>query len=138
MSAPTEVTEAPPLRLTNSLSRTVEDFVPMEPGRVRIYVCGMTVYDYCHIGHARAMVTFDLIVRWLTQRGYDVTYARNHTDVDDKIIARAHQLGEEPLALSARFIAELDKDLDRLGLVRPTFAPKVSDHIGDIIAIRGA
>jgi cysteinyl-tRNA synthetase len=141
MPAPTEAiaqTEAAApsvLRLTNSMSRTVEDFVPIEPGRVRIYVCGMTVYDYCHIGHARAMVTFDLVVRWLTQRGFDVTYARNHTDVDDKIIARAHELGEDPLALSARFIAELDKDLDRLGLLKPTFAPKVSDHIGGIIAM---
>ena len=126
---------ASPLRLTNTLSRTVETFEPAVPGKVSMYVCGMTVYDYCHIGHARAMITFDLVYRWLTERGYDVTYVRNHTDVDDKIIARAAELGEHPLALSARFIEYLDEDLAALGLRVPTAQPKVSDSIEGIIAM---
>ena len=103
------------LHLYNTLARSDEAFEPLQPGKVRIYVCGMTVYDYCHIGHARAMVTFDVVTRWLRERGYQVTYVRNHTDVDDKIIQRAAELGEDPLALSARFIAALDEDLDQIG-----------------------
>ncbi|RME20874.1 MAG: cysteine--tRNA ligase [Deltaproteobacteria bacterium] len=122
-----------PLRLYNTLSRTIETFEPAIPGRVRMYVCGMTVYDYCHIGHARAMITFDVVVRWLREKGLDVTYVRNHTDVDDKIIARALELGEDPLALSARFIEALETDLGRLGLVEPDVSPKVSTHIDAII-----
>ncbi len=123
------------LRLYNSLSRSLEDFVPAEPGRVRMYVCGMTVYDYCHIGHARAMLSFDMVYRWLVERGFDVTFVRNYTDVDDKIIQRAAELGEDPLALSARFIDALDDDLARLGLALPQHQPKVSEHIDDIIAL---
>jgi cysteinyl-tRNA synthetase len=123
------------LRLTNTLSRTVELFEPAVPGKVSMYVCGMTVYDYCHIGHARAMISFDLVYRWLVERGYDVTYIRNHTDVDDKIIARAAELGEHPLALSARFIEYLDEDLAALGLRVPTAQPKVSDSIEGIVAM---
>ncbi len=123
------------LVLYNTLSRREEPFQPLEPGKVRLYVCGMTVYDYCHIGHARAMVTFDVVVRWLRERGLEVRYVRNHTDVDDKIILRALELGEDPLALSRRFIAALDEDLDRLGLLRPDVEPKVSEHIGPIIAM---
>jgi len=125
------------LRLTNTLTRAVETFEPAEPGKVSMYVCGMTVYDYCHIGHARAMITFDLVYRWLLERGYDVTYIRNHTDVDDKIIARAAELGEHPLELSARFIEYLDEDLAALGLRVPTAQPKVSDSIDGIIDMVG-
>ena len=123
------------LHIYNSLTRRVEPFEPAEPGRIRIYVCGMTTYDYCHIGHARSMIAFDMVVRWLRESGFNVTYVRNHTDVDDKIIARAAELGEHPLALSARFIDALDEDLGRLGLLSPDVQPKVSDHIAEIIAL---
>jgi len=125
----------PKLRVYNTLSRSLEDFVPEEEGHVKMYVCGMTVYDYCHIGHARAMLSFDMIFRWLKERGYAVTFVRNYTDVDDKIIARAAEVGEAPLALSERFIAALNEDLDRLGLALPDEQPKVSEHIDEIIAL---
>ena len=128
----------PALRLYNTLSRSVETFVPAVPGQVGLYVCGMTVYDYCHIGHARAMMAFDIVVRHLRRVGYDVRFVRNHTDVDDKIIKRAGELGVDPLALSARFIAALEEDLDALGLVRPTWSPRVSDHIPEVLALIGA
>jgi cysteinyl-tRNA synthetase len=122
-------------RIYNSLTRTLEDFHPAEPGQVSMYVCGMTVYDYCHIGHARAMLSFDLVYRWLVEQGLDVTFVRNYTDVDDKIIQRAAELGEDPLALSARFIEALDEDLGKLGLAIPRHQPKVSEHIDDIITL---
>ena len=123
------------LRIYNTLTRTVEDFVPREPGTARMYVCGMTVYDYCHIGHARAMLTFDVVYRWLVERGLAVTYVRNYTDVDDKIIARAQETGEDALALAARFIAALNEDLERFGLALPQVQPKVSEHIPEILAL---
>ena len=123
------------LRVYNTLSRELEDFAPADPDHVRMYVCGMTVYDYCHIGHARAMITFDMVYRWLKERGWRVTYVRNHTDVDDKIIARAAELGEHPLALSQRFIEALDEDLGTMGMDAPTHEPKVSDCIPQIIAM---
>jgi cysteinyl-tRNA synthetase len=123
------------LRVHNSLTRNLEPLEPAEPGHVRMYVCGMTVYDYCHIGHARAMLTFDVVYRHLLYRDYKVTYVRNHTDVDDKIIARAAELGEHPLALSERFIQALDEDLAALGLLVPTVQPKVSDNIDGIVAL---
>lgn len=123
------------LRVYNTLSRQLEDFAPQTPGHVKMYVCGMTVYDYCHIGHARAMLSFDMIYRWLCERGYTVTFVRNYTDVDDKIISRASELGEAPLALSERFIDALNDDLERLGLALPDVQPKVSEHIDDIIAL---
>ena len=123
------------LHIYNTLTRQLEPFVPMTPGQVRMYVCGMTTYDYCHIGHARAMMTFDVVYRWLKARGYDVTYVRNHTDVDDKIIARANELGEHPLDLSARFIGYLDEDLAAIGLEVPTHQPRVSEYIPEIVAM---
>ncbi len=123
-----------PIKVFNSYKRTLEPFVPLQDGKVGMYVCGMTVYDYCHIGHARAMITFDVIARYLRHRGYDLTFVRNHTDVDDKIIARANELGEDPLELSARFIQALDDDLAGFGLLPPTVQPKVSEHIPEIIA----
>ncbi|MEL6344056.1 MAG: cysteine--tRNA ligase [Myxococcota bacterium] len=125
------------LRIYNSLTRSLEPFEPMNPGQVKMYVCGITVYDYCHIGHARAMLSFDMVYRWLMERGYQVDYARNYTDVDDKIIKRAQENGEAPLALSERFIAALNDDLERLGLELPTVQPKVSEHIDDIITLIG-
>ncbi len=123
------------LRLYNTLTRQLEDFEPAEPGRVRMYVCGMTVYSYCHIGHARAMISFDVVYRWLREKGLEVTYVRNYTDVDDKIIARAAELGEAPLDLSERFIAALDADLAALGLEKPQVEPKVSEHIPQVVAM---
>jgi cysteinyl-tRNA synthetase len=126
-----------PIRLYNTLRRTSETLATQEPGKVGIYVCGMTVYDYCHIGHARAMLAFDFVVRHLRHRGYDVTMVRNHTDVDDKIIKRAKEKGTDPLALSAFFVEALEADLDALGLVRPTQTPKVSDHIDGILTLIG-
>jgi cysteinyl-tRNA synthetase len=102
-----------------------------------MYVCGMTVYDYCHIGHARAMITFDVIHRHLRHRGYDVVFVRNYTDVDDKIIRKAAQEGVPALELSARFIDALNEDLAGLGLLPPTLQPKVSEHIPEILALIG-
>jgi cysteinyl-tRNA synthetase len=125
----------PPIHVYNTLTRSVELLEPAEPGHVRMYVCGMTVYDHCHIGHARAMMAFDVVYRHLRHRGYTVTYVRNHTDVDDKILARAVELGMPPLELSAEYIGHLDADLDALGLARPTHEPKVSDHVDGIVAL---
>ena len=124
-----------PIRIYNTLSRTVEDFQPREAGKIGMYVCGMTVYDYCHIGHARTMLAFDVIVRHLRHRGYDVRYVRNHTDVDDKIIARAKERGIDALALSREFIGHLEDDLGRLGLRAPDFEPKVSESMAEIVEL---
>jgi len=123
------------LRIYNTLSRQLEEFQPLEPGRARMYVCGMTVYDYSHIGHARAMASFDMVYRWLVELGYAVDYVRNHTDVDDKIIRRANEKGEDALSLSRYFIDVLEEDLLALGMVPPTHTPKVSDHIAGIVAM---
>ena len=123
------------IRLYNTLSRTIEPLETRESGKIGLYVCGMTVYDYCHIGHARAMMAFDFVVRHLRQRGYDVTFVRNHTDVDDKIIARAKERGLDPLALSATFVHALEEDLAALGILPPTRAPRVSEHIPDILEL---
>ncbi len=124
-----------PVRLYNTLSRSVELLTPLQPGNIGIYVCGMTVYDYCHIGHARAMMAFDVIVRYLRELGYEVTYVRNHTDVDDKIIQRAGVDGVPALALAAMYIAALEEDLDALGLARPDIEPRVSTHIPDVVDV---
>jgi cysteinyl-tRNA synthetase len=121
------------LRVHNSLHRNREDFVPLHPGRIGIYVCGVTVYDLCHVGHARVYVVFDTIVRWL-RRDYAVTYVRNFTDVDDKIIKRAHERGEDPIALAARYADEFQVDMDRLGVARADVEPRVSTHMAEIIA----
>lgn len=123
------------IRIYNTLTRTVEPLEPLVPGEVGLYVCGMTVYDHCHIGHARAMMAFDVVVRHLRRRGLRVKFVRNHTDVDDKILNRAQELGVPPLVLSAQFIAELDADLDAVGILRPDVAPQVSEHIPEVIAM---
>ena len=107
------------LKIHNSLSRQKEQFTPIDPGRVRMYVCGMTVYDYCHLGHARVMVVFDMVARWLRASDYQVTYVRNITDIDDKIIKRAQENGESIRALTDRFIAAMHEDADALGVLRP-------------------
>src|SRR6188768_1105257 len=114
------------LRIYNTLSRELEDFSPLQPGRVRMYVCGMTVYDYCHLGHARVMVIFDVVQRWLRSSGYEVTYVRNITDIDDKIIKRAQENGETMAALTERFIRAMDEDSAALGVQRPDHEPRAT------------
>ncbi len=123
------------LRVYNTLTGEKETFVPLTPGKAGMYVCGVTVYDYCHIGHARANVVFDVIYRYLKYAGYDVTYVRNYTDIDDKIINRANQEGVDYRTIADRYIQAFDEDMDRLGLAKPTVEPKATDHIGGIIAI---
>ena len=120
------------LRIFNSLTREKQEFQPVHPGKVGMYVCGMTVYDMCHIGHARSVVLFDVIYRYLLKRGYDVTYVRNFTDVDDKIINRANAVGENWKSLAERFITEFYVDMDALRVKRPTFEPKATNHIQQI------
>ena len=123
------------LQIYNSLTRQKEVFQPIEPGKVRMYVCGMTVYDYCHVGHARAMVVFDVVTRWLRAKGYDVTYVRNITDIDDKIIRRAQENGEDFHELTARFIRAMHEDLAALGILPPTHEPRATDAMADMIAL---
>src|SRR5574343_1994030 len=98
------------LRIHNTLTRQKEEFKPIEPGRVKMYVCGMTVYDYCHLGHARVLVVFDMVARWLRAGGFELTYIRNITDIDDKIIKRAAENNESIDALTGRFIAAMNED----------------------------
>ena len=124
-----------PITLYNTLTRQKEEFVPLNPENVRMYVCGMTVYDYCHLGHARVLVVFDMIARWLRQHGYPLAYVRNITDIDDKIIARANENGETIGELTARFIAAMNEDSDALGVLRPDIEPKATEHIGQMIAM---
>jgi cysteinyl-tRNA synthetase len=124
-----------PLRVYNTLSGTKEEFVPITPGKVGMYVCGVTVYDNCHIGHARANVVFDMIFRYLRAKGLEVTYVRNYTDIDDKIINRANRDGVPYQEISERFITEFDRDMARLMLLLPTFQPKATEHIPEIIAL---
>ncbi len=123
------------ISIFNSLSGKKEIFTPIEANKVRMYVCGMTVYDYCHIGHARVMVGFDVITRYLRHRGYEVTYVRNITDVDDKIFRRAGENGEHFAALTDRFIAAMHEDEKALGNIAPDQEPRATAHMGDIIAL---
>ncbi|MBI5451442.1 MAG: cysteine--tRNA ligase [Gammaproteobacteria bacterium] len=123
------------LKIYNSLSRQKEPFQSIEPGKVSLYVCGMTVYDYCHVGHARVMVVFDSVVRYLRHRGYQVTYVRNITDIDDKIIRRAQDNGETVGALTGRFIVEMHRDADALGVLRPDLEPRAMAAMPQIISM---
>jgi cysteinyl-tRNA synthetase len=123
------------LKIYNSLTKQKEAFVPIEPGKVRMYVCGMTVYDYCHIGHARVLVVFDLVARYLRARGYQVTYVRNITDIDDKIIRRAGDNHEPIEAFTDRFIGYMHEDADALGVLRPDAEPRATRHIDAILAM---
>ncbi len=125
----------PMLQIHNSLTRQKEPFTPIEPGKVRMYVCGMTVYDYCHVGHARVMVVFDMVVRYLRHRGYQVTYVRNITDVDDKIIARARDNGEAIDALTERFIKAMHEDAQVLGALPPDLEPRATDSMEAILEL---
>jgi cysteinyl-tRNA synthetase len=123
------------LQLYNSLTRRKEPLRPIVPGRVGMYVCGMTVYDYCHLGHARVMVVFDTLARYLRSLGLEVTYVRNITDIDDKIINRAHERGEPFLALTDRFIRAMHEDTEALGIAPPDVEPRATEHIAEIIAM---
>ncbi|CAB3747660.1 cysteine--tRNA ligase [Paraburkholderia humisilvae] len=123
------------LRIYNTLARDKQSFVPLQDGVVRMYVCGMTVYDYCHIGHARVMVVFDIVQRWLRVLGYNVTYVRNITDIDDKIIRRAVENGETIKSLTDRFIQAMHEDADALGVERPDLEPRATAFIPQMLAM---
>ena len=123
------------LRIYNTLSRELEEFTPLQPGRVRMYVCGMTVYDYCHLGHARSMIAFDVVQRWLKASGLSVDYVRNITDIDDKIIRRAVENGESIRALTDRMIDALHEDADALGIERPTHEPRATEFIPQMLSM---
>ena len=123
------------LRIYNTLSRVVEEFVPLQAGHVRMYVCGITVYDLCHVGHARAAVAFDIVQRWLRVSGYRVNFVRNITDIEDKIIRRAVENGETIRGLTQRMIDEMYRDFDALGVQRPDHDPRATDHVPGMLAI---
>ena len=125
------------LRIYNTLTRRTETFSPLQPGHVRLYVCGMTVYDLCHLGHARSMLAFDVVQRWLKASGYRVSYVRNVTDIDDKIIARALRNGETIRALTERMVEALHQDADALGIERPTHEPRATDYVPQMLALIG-
>ncbi len=128
----------PMLQIHNSLTRRKQPFTPIEAGKVRMYVCGMTVYDYCHVGHARVMVVFDMVARWLRSRGHEVTYVRNITDIDDKIIRRAAERGETIAALTDYFIRAMNEDAAALGVLPPDAEPRATASIDAIVAMIGA
>lgn len=123
------------LHLYNSLTRTKELFVPMVPGKIGMYVCGITVYDLCHLGHARSMVAFDVIVRYLRSQGFDVTYVRNITDIDDKIINRANERSVPIDELTEQFITAMNEDTHALNILRPDLEPRATGHIQTIIQL---
>jgi len=123
------------LKIYNSLAREKQTFVPIEPGKVRMYVCGMTVYDDCHLGHARMLLSFDMVYRWLKISGHEVTYVRNITDVDDKIIARAAENHESIGELTQRMVANLHRDTGRLLMLPPTFEPRATEHVPGMVAL---
>lgn len=123
------------LRIYNTLTRALEDFVPLEPGHARMYVCGITVYDLCHVGHARSAVAFDIVQRWLKASGLRVTFVRNITDIEDKIIRRAVENGETVRHLTDRMIAEMYRDFDALGIERPAHDPRATDYVPQMLDI---
>ena len=126
------------LKIYNTLAREKQTFTPMIAGKVSMYVCGMTVYDYCHLGHARVMVVFDMVSRWLRASGYELTYVRNITDIDDKIIKRANENGETIGQLTKRFIDAMDEDSAKLGVIRPDIEPKATEFVDGMIAMISA
>jgi cysteinyl-tRNA synthetase len=121
------------LKIYNTLAREKQTFIPMEAGKVRMYVCGMTIYDYCHIGHARMMMAFDVVYRWLKVSGYDVNYVRNITDIDDKIIRRAVENGETISQLTSRFTRYMDEDTDALGILQPDHVPRATEYVPQML-----
>jgi cysteinyl-tRNA synthetase len=125
------------LKIYNTLAREKQVFVPIEPGRVNMYVCGMTVYDFCHLGHARVLVVFDMVVRWLRASGYEVKYVRNITDIDDKIIRRAQENGETIRQLTDRFITAMNEDAGALGVLRPDAEPRATEYVARMLDMIG-
>jgi len=125
------------LRIYNTLTRTKEPLRPIEEGHVKLYVCGITSYDYCHVGHARSALVFDMVVRYLRHRGFKVTFVRNFTDIDDKIINRANEQGIDSASLALRFIDEFYTDMDALGTLRPDIEPKATEHVPEMISLIG-
>ena len=125
------------LKVYNTLSRSKELFTPLHAGKVGMYVCGVTVYDHCHVGHARVMIVFDVIYRWLMQLGFDVNYVRNFTDVDDKIIRRANEAGIDPGKLTEEMIEAFHRDMDALNCLRPTHEPRATMHMDEMIRMIG-
>jgi cysteinyl-tRNA synthetase len=125
------------LRIYNTINKSIEDFVPITQNKVGMYVCGITVYDHCHIGHARANVAFDVVRKWLVQSGYNVTFVRNITDIDDKIIKRAVENGEPIKSLTTRMIAAMYEDFDALGIERPTHDPRATDYVPQMLSMIG-
>ncbi len=123
------------LKIHNSFTKCKQNFVPLTTGKVKIYVCGMTVYDYCHLGHARVMVVFDMVVRWLRVSGFDVTYVRNITDIDDKIIKRAQENNEPIEILTTRFIQAMGEDAAALGVIPPSHEPRATQYVANMIAM---
>src|SRR3990167_3924374 len=121
------------LKIYNTLTRDKQEFTPIVPGTVGMYVCGMTVYDYCHLVHARVMVVFDMVYRWLKASGYDVNYVRNITDIDDKIIRRAAENNESIHALTQRFIDAMHEDADALGVQRPDHEPRATQFVPQML-----
>ena len=121
------------LKIYNTLARDKQDFIPIEPNKVRMYVCGMTVYDYCHLGHARVMVVFDTVYRWLKASAYEVNYVRNITDIDDKIIKRAAENGESIHTLTQRFIEAMHEDERALGILPPDFEPRATQYVPQML-----
>src|SRR5690554_2206760 len=125
------------LHIYNTLSRAKAPFKPVEPGHVRMYVCGMTVYDFCHLGHARMLVSFDVVQRWLRASGYKVSYVRNITDIDDKIIRRAVETGRRLGEVTDFYIQAMHADEVALGVQAPDFEPRATEHVGDMLGIIG-
>jgi cysteinyl-tRNA synthetase len=125
------------LKIYNSIAREKQTFTPIVAGKVSMYVCGMTVYDYCHLGHARVMVVFDMVNRWLRTSGFDVTYVRNITDIDDKIISRANERAIGIHELTNEFIQAMDEDSEKLGVMRPDIEPRATAHITDMVSMIG-
>jgi cysteinyl-tRNA synthetase len=123
------------LKIHNTLTRQKQEFVPIEPGKIRMYVCGLTVYDDCHLGHARMLLAFDMVFRWLQAAGYAVTYVRNITDVDDKIIARAAQNNETISQLTERMVASMHQDTGRLMILPPSFEPRATEFVPGMVAL---
>ena len=123
------------IQIHDTLAGRKRELVPLEPGKLGVYVCGPTVYDFPHLGHARVYVVYDVVVRHLRARGFQVKHVRNFTDVDDKIIQRANERGEDPIGMAARFADAFDRAMDALGIERPDVAPRVSGHIPEIVAL---
>ena len=123
------------LQIYDSLTQTKREFKPIEQGKVKMYVCGTTIYDYCHIGHGRTYISFDIIARYLRYSGYDLTYVRNITDIDDKIIERANENGESSKELTDRFEKIMHQDFAALGIGEPDIEPKATESISEIIEL---